>query len=186
MSSPITILNRPPLAEILDSLSKAIREGAPPAVKSPPWTDPKTAAPAKHWLLEAGTRIYTYDEPEAIKSPAVLLSINGEATQKYPHSRAYWMVPVRVSVMMAHKYKMSQVDAKIADLTRLLVEDLPTGNPATQTPWGRLSNGVCHVFPYGIRDVKTSPLQNGAGGNPVLDLTATIFCATRTMLPSAG
>ena len=186
---PITLLPRPPMAELLQAVSRLIRLGVPPLTASPAWADPQGPAPAGHWLLPAGARVYQYDEPEAIKSPACIIYHGGDAVQKYPDSRTYWTIPLRVDIMVGRKLKAQEIENGLAELSRVLTETLPTGDPATASPWARLSvisaaiasagTPWVHIFSHGIRDVQTTPLRS-ENGHPVLSLSANIFCGTIT------
>lgn len=183
--STVTLLNCPPHAELLAALSRLIRTGVPPAIPSPAWTDAAAGAPAGHWLLPTGARVYTYEEKEPVKSPCVLLSIPTDAAQRYVHSRAYWDVPFQIDVMFSRPKPIATLDVMAMDLTRLLIEELPTGDPSTQLPWDRLTDDYLQVFTFPFRDIKTSPLRQ-ENNHPVLRLTGTIFCGTKTLLPPAA
>lgn len=183
--STVTLLHCPPCAELLASLSRVIRLGVPPAIPSPAWTDEKAGAPAGHWLLPTGARVYTYEEKEPVKSPCVMLSIPTDAGQRYASSRAYWDVPIQIDVMFNRVLKISRVDRMAMVLTRLLIEELPTGNPATEKPWDRLTDDYVQVFPHAFRDVKSTPLRQ-ENNHPVIRLTGTVFCGTKALLPATA
>lgn len=198
---------RAPVLELLPAVSRLIRTGVPPLLAGPveEWRE-YAACPAGHWLVPEGTRIYFEDEvprerqgdgtlqPAEMQTPAVVLSM-GEAEQMNANSLVYWMVPLSVSLILSREYTRKEIRALMAKLQRVLTEEIPTGNPATQKPWHRLSaaseaerdaEGLeewVQVFTLGFRNVRCTVIKN-QDHHPMLTLTADVNCGTATRLPA--
>ncbi len=192
----ITLIHRPPVPELLRGVEQLLRTGLPPLLASPDWAvgDP---APAEHWLVQEGTRIFSYDTKEQVETPALIVSNIGKEMQEYPNSLAYWKIPIGVMLLMPSDPAANDILKLRAKYFRMFTESLPTGDPATITPWGRL-NVACaasstalglperaHVFTHGIDEVDVTGVEDKSGHPGVL-LTLNIICGTATDLPAAA
>ena len=192
----IYLIDRPPIDEALLACARLLRTGLPPMLPSPDWLTIEEAAPADHLFLPVGTTIYLPDMKKKVVTPAIIIYDTGDEEQKMPNSRAYWTIKLRIDLQLKGDTDPMTVKGKLADLQRFFTETLPTGDPSTIAPWDRLNTASdaealaagtperLHVFPEGIREVRSVPLAT-EHGHPVLSLTFSLFCGTRTELPPA-
>ena len=201
------LLNRAPILEILPAVSHLLRTGLPPLYVAPEWVD-RGVCPAGHWLCPEGTRLYYADEVpcevgedgeelETVQftTPALVLDV-GEATQMNPNGLMHWKVPLKVDLMLDRTRNRGELRGLMGNLQRVLTERIPTGDPATEQPWHRLtwaSQAVAEadglpeflqVFTLGFREVKVGVIRN-QNNHPMISLECEVRCGTGTSLPAA-
>ena len=124
-----------PTDALITAIHDLLRDGPGGNIASPAWTTPdKTPAPANHWMLPVGCRLYRYDEPDTLTPPAVLIAQAESTNRRTDHDARYWVVPIYLGIIWTRITTRAEAEGIRRRLERLFgigVQDGATVRPIT-------------------------------------------------------
>lgn len=179
-----------PVQPLIAQIAKILREGVAGWLRPSPFAEPywpdwahataRTGAPAGHFLLTEGTRMYLDEHKAKVVPPYCVVALAGDPEtmdQRVPS--AFWRVPVMVQLAWTADQENMEIRERLAMLTGFLTSDYPAvGAQPEQLVADRLS--AADVYVYGsdsITAVKPEPLRTEEG-HPMLRLSFTVLCSS--------
>ena len=166
-----------PVRQALDSLQALIMQGLPAlGLTTPTWTDPALGAPADHYFLPTGCRLYRSDLPDDVRGHALILHQEKEATRLIADDPRLWSVPLQIRLLYTRTLTTAQTDT----LLRWLEQFFTLGfvSPTTgQRHYARhyLTTASLHV--HTITAVTAAPYAQVDGWQTALSLSLTLHCS---------
>lgn len=180
----------PPVSALLAQVAKLLREGVEGWIRPVPFAEPywqqwnhptaRTGAPAGHFLLTEGCRMYPDDVRVEVKAPYCIIALGGDPQpmdQRIPS--ALWQVPVVVELAWKGDDAAADIRTRLAMITGLLCIDYPAVDPQPARPASERLSVADALLVYGndtITAVKQEPLKT-MDGHPVARLSFTVLCS---------
>ena len=159
-----------PSNELIDSIIGVIQTGPGYGVTST-WID---KAPAEHWLLPEGTRIYrSDDEGEIEETPALVIGKAGDSVPRFEHTPALWDVPLIIECIWPAEIPDQSRKSCARALQCALTEGIKEGSNTIKTET-YLSNSLVKVHYISKLSAQEEKRE---GGHPALVLLINVFCS---------
>lgn len=169
---------RSPEKAVLDRLEVILRNGDALIHDPLPSAWPEgSGAPAGHYCVPQGTKLFRYDVPDETSGDVTIcLAVDGPNIRRHLDDDRYWLIPVEVMVSNTQDVEVLGASGALAnDLLQLFTVDT-----AVQTAAARLSSATVHVWYVQDVDLQPNARANGRYGHQV---SFTLFCAGKEAAP---
>jgi hypothetical protein len=179
----LNLLTTPPVAALLDSIERVLREGIPEIAALTPGTAWATGTPCPddHPFFPEGLRIYNYMQTDKIVTPSCELLSDEKATEAVDRDDRIWKIPVEVDLFWDRDIWDGPDGEQLqAVLKMILTNAITLPDDSVQTAQARLSTAALHV--WGDRDADNFTGQDfdkltANEGHPFMAFNFTVTCS---------
>lgn len=169
-------LPSPPEDQLIAAMSALIRGGIPPVLTGATWAEDQPA-PAGHWLMPEGTRIYRYDDTAEIQPPCIILFLEKDSEPYTATDNSLWRLHAAVDLIWPRDLTTLETQQLRMVLLNLFTADMIDPVPlGSRRPTERLSlppsTGIPGIQTLAIRDALCTTQKVNAG-HPEFNLTFT-------------